>query len=393
MKHYEGVMEAYKQKLKSKDIECGDPRPEEPEKPTWERCWTDDTTIEALASLLLQNPRGLLLSSDELSAWFGSFDRYSKSGPKSSGDAPRWLHIHGGRALIIDRKTGEPRTIYVPCATMSVAGGIQPGVLRRTLSREHQESGMAARFLFAMPPKRQKRWSEVEIDVTVEAAVLALFDRLFTLRPDTDDDGESTPRLVKMSTKAKHDFWIPYVNELGREQVGLDDDLSATWSKLEGYAARLALVHYLIRWAANGAMADNPDTLDETSIAAGIALARWFGQEAKRVFAMLSESDDERESREMLEHVERLGGSVTANQVRRHTRKYRTPGEAEAALQNLVKLGLGNWKPKEISEHGGRPTRQFVLRHVVETPVKPKECAGSGYSNVQEKTNGGWGEV
>ena len=39
---------------------------------------------------------------------------------------------------------------------------------------------MAARFLFAMPPKRQKSWTEAEIDEKVEAEVLA-FSTGFTI--------------------------------------------------------------------------------------------------------------------------------------------------------------------------------------------------------------------
>ena len=81
MDRYETEKAEYKQKLADwkavRDAGGEDAKPKEPKQPTWERCWTDDTTIEALASLLLQNLRGLLLSSDELSAWFASFDRYA----------------------------------------------------------------------------------------------------------------------------------------------------------------------------------------------------------------------------------------------------------------------------------------------------------------------------
>src|ERR1019366_2894390 len=118
--------------------------------------------------------------------------------------------------------------------TVSVAGCIQPGVLRRTLTDEHHESGMAARFLYVMPPKRQKRWTEAEIAEHLEVDVLALFDRLYDLQPDHDEDGEPIPRLVKLSTAAKHDVWIPFYNENGQEQVALDEELAAEWSKLEG---------------------------------------------------------------------------------------------------------------------------------------------------------------
>jgi hypothetical protein len=394
LKAYETQVEDHKQKLADwKEAGGGGPRPEQPAKPTWERCWTDDTTIEALASLLLHNPRGLLLPCDELSAWFGSFDRYAKAGTKTSADAARWLHIHGGRELFNDRKTGEPRTIFVPHATVSVAGGIQPGVLRRTLSREHQENGMAARFLFAMPPKRRKRWSEAEIDEKLEADVLALFERLFDLHPDQNEEGELVPRLVKLSTAAKHDVWIPFYNLHGKEQVELDDDLSATWSKLEGYAARLALVHHLIRVAANGPTASNPATVDEVSMAAGIALSRWFGQEAKRVYGMLAEDETDQGARALMERVERLGGIITAYELKRHARQFRNTEQAEAALQGLVNRGLGAWTPYSSTVRGGRPTRAFVLRSAAVNPAKHEKDGGFSNSSSDGKEQADWGEV
>ncbi|MGC8625428.1 MAG: DUF3987 domain-containing protein [Phycisphaerae bacterium] len=44
---------------------------------------TSDSTVEALASVLAENPRGVLLERDELQGWFASFDRYAKG---SGGD-------------------------------------------------------------------------------------------------------------------------------------------------------------------------------------------------------------------------------------------------------------------------------------------------------------------
>jgi hypothetical protein len=139
-------------------------------------------------------------------------------------------------------------------------------------------------------------------------------------------------------------------------------------------------------------MVSDPDMLDEVSMAAGIALSRWFGQEAKRVFAMLAESDQERENRELVELVERLGGKVTANQLRRHTRKYGSPDEAEAALQALVNDHKGDWKPNSTSNQGGRPTSVFVLRGVVKTPPSHEGNGGFGYGDTQNKSDK-WEEV
>ena len=55
-----------------------DDPPEAPEQPKAVRYIVSDTTVEALAPLLLENSRGLLLARDELAGWIGSFDRYAQ---------------------------------------------------------------------------------------------------------------------------------------------------------------------------------------------------------------------------------------------------------------------------------------------------------------------------
>ncbi len=57
----------------------GEPEPEKPHPPGCQRFAVSDTTVEALADRLADNPRGLLLARDELSGWLRSFDQY-KSG-------------------------------------------------------------------------------------------------------------------------------------------------------------------------------------------------------------------------------------------------------------------------------------------------------------------------
>ncbi len=107
-----------------------------------------DTTLEALAPILLEIPRGMLSCRDELNRWIGGFDRYA---PKrnSGSDLSNWLPMYDAEPIIIDRKTAIPRTICVPMAAVCVTGGIQPGVLKRVLGKEHRESGFLARPLLS----------------------------------------------------------------------------------------------------------------------------------------------------------------------------------------------------------------------------------------------------
>ena len=112
-----------------------------------ERFYCSDTTVEALAERLQDAPRGLLVARDELSGWLGSFGQYKQG---KGRDEANWLSMFDAGPLLVDRKTGDKTTIYVPRAAVCIAGGIQPGILRRMFTAEHYESGLAARFLMAM---------------------------------------------------------------------------------------------------------------------------------------------------------------------------------------------------------------------------------------------------
>ena len=333
------------------------PPPVEPTLPSLARCWCDDTTIEALAVLLVQNWRGLLMVRDELAGWLGGFDRYAQG---KGGDVAKWLEMHGGRPITVDRKTGNPKLIYVPCAAISVTGGIQPSALQRALGREYYDNGLAARLLLACPPARMKQWTESEVDATTEQAIATVLDCLYSLKPVVGQDGEPEPGIVRLAPAAKS-AWIRFYNEHAQEHVGLTGDLSAAWSKLEGYAARLALVVHLVRWAASDLSLGDPDMVDEESIAAGAALSRWFGRETRRVYAILNETDTDRQSRWLADLVRRHGGSLTTRDLMRCSRSHQTSEIAEQALNGLVQAGLGQWEDAGPTAQGGRPTRRFIL--------------------------------
>lgn len=336
----------------------GDP-PSRPDPPQAVRFVVSDTTVEALAPILLANPRGLLLARDELAGWIGSFDRYAAKG-KGGADAANWLSMFNAESNIVDRKTGIPRTIHVPQAAICVSGGIQPVILQRALSIEHRESGLAARLLLTCPPRKAKHWTEADIDPEAEAELVRLFDQLYELAGSIGDDGDARPVLVRLSSDAKA-AWKAYYNAHNVEQADLTGDMAAAWSKLEEYAARLALVIHFIRWAANDPNLADADIVDSMSMNAGITLAKWFKHEALRVYAMLDESDTERDERRLLDWIGRKGGPVKAREVQQGCRWLKDPGAAETALDELAKAGRGAWQNSPPTAKGGRPAQVFVL--------------------------------
>ena len=161
--------------------------------------------MEALAVLLQNQPRGLLVAHDELSGWTGSFDAYKSGG--GGKDVATWLSLHRAGAVVVDRKSGQ-KLIRVPRASVSVCGGIQPAILTRSLSghngesvdgkgQEHVENGLLARLLLAMPPRKPKRWTEADVLYDVQQNLRTVVERLLALDMPMDDNGEMQPRDIR----------------------------------------------------------------------------------------------------------------------------------------------------------------------------------------------------
>ena len=350
---HEADVHTWKQKGRAK----GEPPPEPPEEPRPVRYLVNDATIEALAELLENNPRGLLVSCDELNSWLGSFDAYRGG---RGGDAAKWLSIHRAEGLIIDRKTGAKKTIFVKRAAVSVAGSIQPATLCRALGDEHFQNGLAARLLLAAPPRRAKRWSENTVDVDTYKAVERVFARLLALDFGHDGVGNLSPVDMPLSPEAKA-VWVAFYNEHGTVGESLSGRLAAAHAKIEAYAARLALVVHLVDSVATDAPESTVDTISESAMIAGVTLAQWFSYESERVYRIIEESEGEAEQRAVVELIGRKGGRITARQLRQSMRCFRDNASgAEQALNELVAAGVGTWEPSPSGERG-QPTRWFRL--------------------------------
>jgi hypothetical protein len=145
--------------------------------------------------------------------------------------------MHRAGFLVVDRKTGPVKLVHVPRAAVSLTGGIQPETLRRALGREHFENGLAARLLLALPPDRQRRWTEAEVAKSVERSIEEVFTRLFSLEMEEGVGDELSPVILRLTPRGK-EAWVAFFTQHAQEHVDITGDLAAVWSKLEGYAAR-----------------------------------------------------------------------------------------------------------------------------------------------------------
>ncbi len=367
----------------------GEAAPVQPVEPVPTRHIVEDITIERLAEMLEEQPRGLLLAVDELAAWFGGFNRYANG---KGSDAERWLSIHRAGPITSDRKSTAKKLIYVPRAAVSVTGGIQLATLGRVLrSREFIDNGTAARLLVAMPPRRPKQWTDAELSEEMQASLDHIVRQLLSLEFGLDEHGSPVPITLPFTTEARTAF-VRFFNQHNREQALLGDDLAATWSKLEAYVPRLALLFHLVRVAANDPNIETPDAVDSQSLESAITLIRWFANEARRVYGLLGSGDDSEESRRRwlaIEAAQQHGGRITVRELMRSRAGFTLADDAEQTLNALVAAGLMWREQSSPGKAGGRPTVRFVLTALTSDPANDSDTIPSPVDTTSTKSVSG----
>ena len=89
-----------------------------------------------------------------------------------------------------------------------------------------------------------------------------------------------------------------------------------------------------------------------------IILIEWFKQETRRVYALMAESDEDREISELVEVIRRKGERITVRDLMRTVLKFKKSEMAEEALNQLKKEGYGEWK---VIHTKNKQRREFVL--------------------------------
>lgn len=344
--------------------------PEEPTEPKPVDLYTSDSTVEALAVLFSNNPRGLALTRDELSGFFASFGAY-KGG--RGGDESAYLEFYNAGAVKLNRASGK--RIYVHSAALSIFGTCQPAVFLTAIgatgkASNQVDNGLAARFVIASPESKPKRWREAK---PFEGRhYYQMVAELLSIPLPRDAEGRVEPAVIGMVAEATARF-ATFVNEHGEHTAALSNAaLRYHYAKLEAVAARLALIFYLCDGATQ--QLTGPGGVQERHIVAGIAVARWFGREALRVYDGY-ESAAEREKRELLDEIRAHGGVITPYEMGRIRRRWADVLAAEMALRNLARAGYGTLIFEPSGPKGGRPALRFRLHEhpvVAETAVIPE---------------------
>jgi hypothetical protein len=196
-----------------------------PDKPVRERCMVSDVTIEKLAQVLQENPRGVLLHRDEFSGWLHSMNQYRGG---RGADQQTYTSIWSGKRIDVSRKTTEDAFVEHPF--VAVLGGIQPDRLEE-VSRG-VEDGFAERLLVVYPATISRRWSDADVDQYLKlTAYVARYEKLRSL---PDAELKLTPAAGRAFTEW-YDAWNAYLKTTTGYVRGAGE-------KLQQYCARFALI-------------------------------------------------------------------------------------------------------------------------------------------------------
>ncbi len=287
-REYQAEHEAFEEELRHWEAERkvaaqeGETPPPRPKEPVLKSIVVDDVTVERLADILDENPRGVTSVQDELSGWVLSMNQY-KAGGKGA-DRQFWLRVWSNTPVKVDRKSRKvPAIIAEPW--ISVIGSIQPEILPElSIGRN---DGMTDRFLYSYPEPQHTKSTDDEISATAELAILELYEKLQDLKMP-ESDGEPFPGTLPM-TKEAWQVFKELADELSEEAhaLGFPRRLRGAWSKLESYLARLSLILALSRVVE----VNEKEQVEPRDVLAACVLVNYFKAHTRRVFAELHSSD------------------------------------------------------------------------------------------------------
>ncbi|MEE8161720.1 MAG: YfjI family protein, partial [Acidobacteriota bacterium] len=221
--------------------------------PVERRYKTNDPTVEKLAELMEENPRGLLLTRDELSGWLRTLEKFGRE-----GDREFYMEAWNGTGSFTVDRIGRG-TRHIPALCLSMVGGIQPGKLESYVAEAIQggwgDDGLLQRLQLLVYPETPPRWRNVDRKPNVEAfdRAFKVYQRLDKLNPmsvgaEVDLSDSNPVGALRFSTEAQ-DFFDRWLGKLQNRLLSGEIESPAFESHLAKYRSlmpSLALLFHLV---------------------------------------------------------------------------------------------------------------------------------------------------
>jgi phage/plasmid primase-like uncharacterized protein len=344
-------------KDKSADVKSLLQSSETDDAPIMKRYKTNNASYEALGELLMENPNGLLVESDEIIGLLKQLDAGGQEVARSfyltaaDGDKPYTFdRIMRGKGLHID------------ALCLSIIGGIQPGVLaeyvRQATGGGAGADGLLQRFGLMVYPDISPDWKEVDRypDSALREAVNLLAERLDNLNPadiGAEYDQYGGVPFLRFDDAAQVLFseWRATLElrlRSGEEHPAIVSHLS----KYRKLIPSLALINHLCD--------TRQGAVSEAALLRAIVFSEYLESHARRIYSYATRPDIDA-ARTLLKRLA-SGKLASPFKVREVYLKgwagLETPAKAQAAVSLLKEY---RHLHEIVMETGGRPTSHFYL--------------------------------
>ncbi len=350
-------------KDKSADVKSLLQSSEADDAPIQKRYKTNNASYESLGEVLMENPNGLLVESDEIIGLLKQLDAGGQEVARSfyltaaDGDSPYTFdRIMRGKGL------------HIEALCLSIIGGIQPGPLaeyvRQATGGGAGADGLLQRFGLMVYPDISPDWKEVDRypDSTLREAVNLLAETLDNLNP-ADIGAEVDPYggvpFLRFNDAAQVLFseWRATLElrlRSGEEHPAIVSHLS----KYRKLIPSLALINHLCD-AKQGAVS-------EAALLRAIAFSEYLESHAQRIYSYATRPDIDA-AKTLLKRLStgKLSSPFKTRDVYRACwAGLETPGKAQSAIDLL--LGYYHLSEEEITT-SGRPATHY---HWIESGAK-----------------------
>lgn len=316
------------------------------------RLFSGDVTGERLQQLLVEQDERMTVLTDEGGIFQVMSGQYS--GGMASLDV--FLQGHSGSPLRVDR---AGRLAHIDRPALSFGLALQPGILADAAkARRFRDSGLLARFLYALPKSNVGHRNVRERCPIPEGVKQAWAVRIFDLL-DGMERPIGTPKVIPFSAEA-HDIWLEFYEAIERNQgEGRKWEAIADWTaKLPGAVARVA---GLLDLAAHGT---GITAVSLDSAARAVALGELLIEHALGAFSLMGAGKAEDDALAVLRWIEvhRLAGFTRREAQKAMESRFRSIDRLLAALNLLREWAcLSDEIKPESGVSGGRPSPRYEV--------------------------------
>lgn len=260
---------------------CNESEDNLPKRPHLVTTVISDFTPEAMMNTHQYNLRGIALVVDEILALFNSVKRYSNK----NNLIEDLLTAYSGQPLKIIRKS-EARPILIKKPCINLIGSIQTNLLQEIFRTEFIANGLLDRFLFVYPKDRTisvwKRNSLSSARPDIMSQWRTILNRILNIPCFIDEKANTVnPRLLSMTEEAEVYFYDWYNGIIDSvNAIENDADVESRKMKLNGHAARLALVFQIMKWATDGA---DMQYIELDSVKAAVRMVDYYEDTYRRI--------------------------------------------------------------------------------------------------------------